>query len=547
MHAFFARPVADHRDRRVFVDQIADRLRHHQKFADRLPALVPGAVADIAALAVVEFVIADFGAVDREPPQVFVGRDIAGLALRADAADQPLGEDRRQRRTDQERLDAHIDQSGDGAGGVVGVQRTEHEVPGQRRFDGDLRGLEVADLAHEDAIRVLPQEGAERFVEGHAHGVVHLHLHDAFDVVLHRVFGGQELVADHVDLAQRRVERGGLAGTGRARHQQNAVRQVDDLAEFLQEFRIHAEGVEVKVHHAAVEHAEHHRFAVAGRQTRNAEVDRAAVELHFDTAVLRAPPFRDVQPGDDLDAADDRQRQILRRLRHFVQRAVHAVADAEFVFERFEVDVGGFVADRLLHHHFHELDHRRLVGHVFQLADGIIGFRLGLLQRFDQVADVLRFLGVVAFQLGIEGVRIADHRMHRLAEDELQRFDALEIQRVPHGQMEHVVLDGDRDDLVGAGGFVVDLLQHFLRELAALGGFPDVGIEAARHHLQDLAAAEEAEVLDHLHRRLPGARDFFRHFLQGIGQPRLGVAAFVQQKLDQSRIPGIFHIRAVSD
>ena len=47
-------------------------------------------------------------------------------------------------------------------GRVVGVQRREHEVAGERRLDGDLRRLEVADFADEDDVGVLAQEAAQR-------------------------------------------------------------------------------------------------------------------------------------------------------------------------------------------------------------------------------------------------------------------------------------------------------------------------------------------------------------------------------------------------
>ena len=47
-------------------------------------------------------------------------------------------------------------------GRVVGVQRREHQVAGERGLDGDLGGLEVADLADHDDVGVLAQEGAQR-------------------------------------------------------------------------------------------------------------------------------------------------------------------------------------------------------------------------------------------------------------------------------------------------------------------------------------------------------------------------------------------------
>jgi len=45
-------------------------------------------------------------------------------------------------------------------GRVVGVQGGEDEVAGQGGLDGDLGGLEVADLADHDDVRVLPQEAS---------------------------------------------------------------------------------------------------------------------------------------------------------------------------------------------------------------------------------------------------------------------------------------------------------------------------------------------------------------------------------------------------
>jgi hypothetical protein len=52
-------------------------------------------------------------------------------------------------------------------------------VARERRLDGDLGGLEVADLTDHDDVGVLPQEGAQRGREVQADVVVHLHLVDA--------------------------------------------------------------------------------------------------------------------------------------------------------------------------------------------------------------------------------------------------------------------------------------------------------------------------------------------------------------------------------
>src|SRR5207237_33453 len=68
-------------------------------------------------------------------------------AMRAQLAREPLGEDAAHSGAGEERLHAHLVQAGERAGGVVRVQRREHEVAGERRFDRDLGGLVGANLA----------------------------------------------------------------------------------------------------------------------------------------------------------------------------------------------------------------------------------------------------------------------------------------------------------------------------------------------------------------------------------------------------------------
>ena len=64
--------------------------------------------------------------------------------------------------------------------------------------------------------------------------LVHRNLRDALDLVLHRVFDGDDLVFVVLDLAERGVERGGLAGAGGPGDQHHAVRLRDVAAELHQ-------------------------------------------------------------------------------------------------------------------------------------------------------------------------------------------------------------------------------------------------------------------------------------------------------------------------
>ena len=79
----------------------------------------------------------------------------------------------------------------EGASLVCSVR--QHEVAGERGLDGDLGGLEVADLADHDDVGVLAQEGAQRGGEVEPDVLVDLHLVDADEVVLDRILGGGDV------------------------------------------------------------------------------------------------------------------------------------------------------------------------------------------------------------------------------------------------------------------------------------------------------------------------------------------------------------------
>ena len=78
-------------------------------------------------------------------------------------------------------------------GGLVAVQRGQHQVAGQGRAEGDLGGLGVADLADQHDVRVLAQNGAQLPGEGQARPLVDVGLADAVQFVLDRVFAGDDV------------------------------------------------------------------------------------------------------------------------------------------------------------------------------------------------------------------------------------------------------------------------------------------------------------------------------------------------------------------
>ena len=147
----------------------------------------------------------------------------------AELAQQPLGLQHPERGAEQERLDAHVSQTGHGRQGIIGVDRREHEVPGQGRAKADLGGFAVADLADHDDVGILPQKGPQCRGEGQPdlgldHDLVH-----ALEFVLDRVFDRADVDRGLVQQVEAGVERRRLAAAGRPGHQHQAVRSVDRL------------------------------------------------------------------------------------------------------------------------------------------------------------------------------------------------------------------------------------------------------------------------------------------------------------------------------
>ena len=172
--------------------------------------------------------------------------------------------------------------------------------------------------------------------------------------------------------------------------------------------RVHAERIEVEPARLLVEQAQHDAFAVAGRDRRDADVDRAAGDAQRDAAVLRQALLGDVEPRHDLDARDDQRRHRALGLQHLAQHAVDAEADHESVLERLDVDVGGVLLDRLRQQRVDQADDRRLV-----LA----------LEQVGRLGHVLREVGEVGLLLE------PAHRVHRRAGAGLVRFAQQRLER----------------------------------------------------------------------------------------------------------------------
>jgi hypothetical protein len=138
------------------------------------------------------------------------------------------------------------------------------------------------------------------------------------------------------------------------------------------------------------------------------------------------------------------------RRRHFIQRAVHAVADFKLGLEGLEVNVAGFFLDGLCEHQIDEANDGRAVGVGF-LVFALVGGEAELLEDFVETAGAGAVM-LVDQRLHLGGP--GDHRDDVLAQGEAQILDQLRVHRVRerhvHGRGGQV--DGEGTIQFGHGG-----------------------------------------------------------------------------------------------
>jgi hypothetical protein len=156
-----------------------------------------------------------------------------------------------------------------------------------------------------------------------------LNLVDPFQLILDRILGGDDLDVRAVDLDQRTVERRGLSRTGRAGDQDDAVRQFDQLGRTWRTCRAPSPAASARRPSTPCP-------GYAGRCLSPWII--GITETRISTSRPRTfslirpscgSAFGDVQPGHDLQAADDRRLKAidLRRRRLRLEHPVDAIAD----------------------------------------------------------------------------------------------------------------------------------------------------------------------------------------------------------------------------
>src|ERR1035437_3240098 len=459
-HAVFLGGALDLRSRAAVQDHFADAVGEVEQFVNRRPAAEAGAAAFEAAGTFHQRNMAPFIGVETAFDQHRIGVLDFALAVLANLAHQALGQDAVQRGHKIIGLHAHVEKAAQHVQDVIGVHGGEHQVAGEGGVDGDLRGFLIADFADHDLVGIVAQYGAQAAREGEALLLIHRDLGNALDLVFDGVFDGDDLVFVVLDLAERGVERGGLAASGGSGDQHHAVGLRDVAAELDQvgiaeAHHVEREFVELLAHGFLVQHAQYGVLTVDGGHDGDAEIDQAVLIAHAEAPVLRDALFGDIEFAHHLDARDDGALPVLGDGRHgIVKHAIDAVLDGHFLIARFDVNIAGAPFQSVEYRGIDQLDDRRDIRiRGGQLVDGeclvliavfgndVEGEPLG-----DFLQHALRLLGLLEqFRNLREG---GDFDAQLLVEKQGQFIDQVEVPRIGEGDIERAVLRMQRHEIV---------------------------------------------------------------------------------------------------
>ena len=392
----------------------------------------------------------------------------------AQPANQPLRHHGAQRGGEQERFHAEIAQAGDGAGGIIGVQRRQHEVARQCRLHGDAGGFGIADFADHHHIGILPQDGAQAGGKAEADLGVHLRLAEAIHGIFHRVFHGQDIAAAIVEQFQPGIECRRLAAARGAGHQHQAVGFGEAGAERPFGAFGHAERGQIDAGIFLVEQAQHHALTAARRQGGDAHIEPFAAQRQIHAAILRQASFGNVQPRHHLDAADQNRRHTGGQAVHFPEFAIGAHPHHQRAFERLDVNVRGFQPGGFGDQPVDQADGRRFVVAGQQILGG-----------WQIVTEAGQFIGlsgiggagIMILQQAIKGGIVHLAKRQRAAGDAAHFGKRLGLAALAARHFRHVTQRGDDHPLrlgkgIGEGG-----LAHGLGGAggAAAAGAPGMG------------------------------------------------------------------------
>ncbi|MNM87217.1 hypothetical protein D3C81_993920 [compost metagenome] len=249
-----------------------------------------------------------------------------------------------------------------------------------------------------------------------------------------------------------------------------------------------------------------------------------------EAAVLRQALLGDVQAGHDLQAHDQRRGDAGFLDQLLVEHAVDALAQAQDLLVRLDVDVRGLHLHRILEQHLQQAHHRGVAVVQAEAAEVEVAVFQALVKLAGQLGD-LAGAPVEAVEV-VEQLALAHHRrLERLAQQAAQLVEGVEIEWIAHADQQAVALLDQQDGAETPRQCLGQALDQRRVELELAQ--VDVGnIELARQRLEQFLLGHEAEI-DHRAAELGAAALLL---LQGQLQLALADQSGLDQQVAQAHL-----------
>jgi serine/threonine-protein kinase len=317
------------------------------------------------------------------------------------------------------------------------------------------------------------------------------------------------------------------------------LRPPQEIAEHGEAVGVHPQILEGHAGAVLDEDPDDDLLSIHGGQRRHAHVVGLRRHDEARAAILGLAAFRDVHVRHDLDAGDHAVLDALGHGHDRAQQAIHAVAQADRLLLRLDVDVGSRGPHGVGEDRVHELDHG--------LAQGRLGDVLFRAQLDLGVADDHQLLGqadVLELREGglLRGVEAldgpddlalgGDDRPHAQAGGEPHGVGGGEVRGIGHDQVQLAILDEPRQAGVLDRELLADAVQDFHGNVDGheVGGGD---LQLLGQGLADLRLGGDAQVdqeAAEAHALLPGAG-------QGLAELSLGDDALLHEDLAELLAP----------
>ena len=166
-----------------------------------------------------------------------------------------------------------------------------------------------------------------------------LNLVDPLDSIFDRILDGEDLLVRAIQCLQRRIQGGGLTGTGWPRHQEDAVWTLDQSREPFQGVVAHPQVTERNQVGLAVEQAHYTCLAMTARQQGNTYIQLTPADAMLNAAILRTPFLGDIQAAADFDVTDQGRIHIYGVFCGHLKRAIDPISNPDSIDERLDMDI----------------------------------------------------------------------------------------------------------------------------------------------------------------------------------------------------------------